>query len=203
MRQVGGAGLIQEQFGARRVYFGPVNFRSPAYRKLRGRFEAAPGLSKVIQRGERIGDWTVLHPAPEDQFPQADDNTVVLRGEFDGVRVLLLSDLGKPGQNLLMTREADLRADIVITGIPTQTEPVAEALLDAIQPRVLIVTDSEYPATARASRKLRQRLAERKFPVLFTLETGAVTLEIRRGQWELRPRHGATITSAEAMPTDR
>jgi beta-lactamase superfamily II metal-dependent hydrolase len=121
---------------------------------------------------------------------------VVLRGELEGVRVLLLSDLGKPGQNALMERGADLAADIVLSGVPTQSEPLAGALLDAAQPQLIIITDSEYPATQRASRRLRDRLEAREVPVLLTRETGAVTLSMRGGRWEVRTMSGMRIAGS-------
>src|ERR1051325_11748141 len=93
----------------------------------------------------------VLHSEASDNFPQADDKPVVLSGAFGRARVLLLSDLGRPGQEALIERTADLRADIVVTGLPVQTEALGDALLDAIQPRVIVVSDSEFPVSERAS----------------------------------------------------
>jgi beta-lactamase superfamily II metal-dependent hydrolase len=124
---------------------------------------------------------------------------VVLRAELEGVRVLLMSDLGKPGQNRLMERTADLRADIVVAGVPAQSEPLADALLDAIRPRLIIIADSEFPATQRASRKLSERLGRRDVPVFYTRETGAVTLWLRSGSWEARTMNGIRITDANPV----
>jgi competence protein ComEC len=190
IHHVGGARLLSELFASRKVLLSPVAFRSGAYREMLQHFERRPGRAMSVQRGSLIADWTVLHPAGADRFPQADDNTVVLRGELEGVRVLLLSDLGKPGQNALMERTTDLRADIVVAGVPTQTEPLADALLDVIQPKLIVITDSEFPATQRASRKVVERLNRRGVPVLYTRETGAVTFTLRRGQWEARTMSG-------------
>jgi beta-lactamase superfamily II metal-dependent hydrolase len=79
-----------------------------------------------------------------------------------------------------------LRADIVVSGIPQSTEPLADALIDLIQPRLIVITDAEYPATARASKKLRQRLARRNIPVLYTRETGAVTVRFQSHGWQIK-----------------
>ena len=128
---------------------------------------------------------------------------MVLLGELEGVRVLLLSDLGKPGQNALMQRHPDLRADIVLSGVPARTEPLAEALLDGIQPGLILITDSEYPATRRASRPLRERLAARNVPVLYTRETGCVTLTGRQGAWEARTTSGLRIRGQRSEVRDQ
>jgi beta-lactamase superfamily II metal-dependent hydrolase len=137
-----------------------------------------------------------LHPDDSDRFTQGDDNTVVLRGEIEGVRVLLLSDLGKRGQNAVINRSPDLRAEIVISGLPNQSEPLAEALLDALQPQLIVITDSEYPASQRASLRLRERLAARNVPVLYTRETGAITLVLAKGRWKARPMSGSEVSGA-------
>ncbi|HEY2952371.1 MAG TPA: hypothetical protein VGK40_07305, partial [Verrucomicrobiae bacterium] len=139
----------------------------------------------------------VLHPDDTDRFPQADDGALVLCADIHGTRILLLSDLGKPGQNALMKRNADVHAEIVVSGLPAQGEPLADALLDAIQPRVIIVTDSEYPATARAGHALRERLARRHIPVLYTSESGAVTIEVRARTWRLRGMRQREIRSTD------
>jgi len=61
-----------------------------------------------------------------------------------------------------------LRADIVIAGLPTEGEPLSDALLDAIQPKIIIIADSEFPATRRAPAALLERLAQRNIPVICT-----------------------------------
>jgi len=140
----------------------PVRFRSIAYRRMMERLGKAPELLGTICRDEVLGDWTVLHPAPSDRFPRADDGAVVLRASLHGTRLLLLSDLGRAGQNALLERTPDLRADIVVAGLPAIGEPLCEALIDAIQPRLIIISDSEFPASERASPKLRARLEQGK-----------------------------------------
>ena len=103
--------------------------------------------------------------------------------------------LGRAGQNALLERTTDLRADIVITGLPGQNEPLSEALLDAIQPRVMVVADSEFPAQERAAVKLKERLARRKTPVIYTRIAGAAAIEFRRTGWEVRAANGLRFRS--------
>ena len=111
-------------------------------------------------------------------------------------RVGHLKPLGKPGQNALMNRSPNLRVDIVISGLPNQTEPLAGALLDALQPQLIVITDSEYPASQRASPKLRARLAAREAPVLYTRETGAITLTLAKGRWIARAMSGREVSNS-------
>jgi beta-lactamase superfamily II metal-dependent hydrolase len=91
----------------------------------------------------------VLHPGPSDQFAQADDNAVVLRRDFYGHSVLLLPALGRDGQDALMHRHPDLRAEIVIAGLPARDEPLCEPLLDQLRPQLIVMADAKFPAHAR------------------------------------------------------
>jgi competence protein ComEC len=137
----------------------------------------------------------VLHPATDDHFPQADDNAIVLAGTIEGTRVLLVSDLGSLGQKALLERSPDLRADIVITGLPTRPEAVNNAFLEVVRPRLIIVVDSEYPVAERASPKLMARLASKSITVLYTRLTGSTTIEWHKDEWELRTTGGGSIRS--------
>jgi competence protein ComEC len=190
VRSCGGAERLDQLFGIGEIYTSPVHFRSAAYQKTIAGFESPPARRRIIQQGGTAGCWQVLHPGAADNFAQADDAALVLVGNFNGTRVLLLSDLGRKGQSALLSSTNNLRADVVIAGLPTAGEPLCDALLDAIQPRVIVVADSEFPATRRAGRELKARLGERNVPVIYTRTADAVTLVARIGGWELQTRDG-------------
>jgi len=195
VRHIGGAELVAEDFSVKQICASGVRTRSPAYRKALADFGQTPDKLKTISRNDRLDRWTVLHPEATDHFPRADDNAVVLLGTFDSTRILLLSDLGRLGQDTLLDRIPDLRADIVVTGLPAASEALSDALLDAIKPRVIIVTDSEFPARERASPKLCARLAQRTIPVIYTRSAGAATIELRPNRWEIRTMSGTSVSS--------
>jgi competence protein ComEC len=188
LHHVGGAGVLAENFKVKGVYASGLRFRSSAYRRLLSGFESKPGLVTRVNRGQNLSGWEVLHPAAEDRFSRADDGALVLRRTIRGTRVLLLSDLGRAGQEALMSRTADLRADIVVTGLPSSAsgEAICEALLEAIRPQLVIVGDSEYPVSERAGERLKKRLDGGKFRVIYTRSAGAVTVEFRDGKWDVR-----------------
>ena len=95
----------------------------------------------------------------------------------------------------MLARETNLAADIVIAGMPAAEEPLPDALLARINPKVIVLTDSLKPAAGRASRKLRERLGRRGVPVFCTSDLGAVTLQIRNGRWTLTDASGAGLAS--------
>jgi competence protein ComEC len=197
-RSCGGAKSLNELFGIGEIYTGPARFRSPAYREIIAEFEKQPGRHWMVNRGGTAGGWQVLHPGDADNFEHADDAALVLLGNFYGMRVLMLSDLGREGQNVLLSRTNDLRADVVIAGLPDKGEPLCEALLDAVRPKVIVIADAEHPATRRAGPQLRARLEQRGIPVIYTRTAGAVTILFRRGSWEWRTMDGQKNSSRTA-----
>ena len=196
LRHVGAAGQIAEGFRPQHIVVSPVRFRSSAYRKLVEQFEGVPDWLQRISSGAQFGSWTVLHPAEGNKFNRADDGALVVLGSFGGCRVLLLSDLGREGQDALLERSKELRADIVVTGLPTQGEPLNDALLDVIQPRLIVIADSEYPASERATPRLKERLAQRNVPVIYTRFAGAATIEFQASGWQARSMDGQRFVAA-------
>jgi competence protein ComEC len=157
-------------------------------------------LLKTLSRDDLVVDWTVLHPDSRDRFSKADDGAVVLRTDMKGTRILLLSDLGQGGQAALLKRTQDLRAEIVVAGLPAAEQPLCDALVEAIQPRLIIISDSEVPVSERANPKLRNRLARKQIPTIYTRDAGAVTFEFRKNRWKLRTISGIEIDSTESAP---
>jgi ComEC/Rec2-related protein len=195
-RHVGGAEGTAALFSPRQICVSAAKTRSPAYRRAVDQFRREPERFRLISRGDQLGAWTVLHPAREDSFSRADDNALVVRGEFDGIRVLLLSDLGPLGQEALLKREADPRADIVVAGLPSMGEPLGDELLQAIRPKLILVADSEVPASEKAGPRLTGRLARSRIPVLYTRQWGATTITINRKGWKAASMNGLRVEEA-------
>jgi ComEC/Rec2-related protein len=193
-QHIAGTELIFDQFDVRQLAVSPLRFRSPYYRRLIETHASLAPRVRQVARGDRLGPFRVLHPEEGDRVERADEGSLSLVGTLLGTRILLLSDLGQEGQKMLLNRGDDLRADIVICGLPSPGEPLTEALLDRIQPRLIIVGDSEYPATARASPNLRARLSRRPLPVLYTRDTGALSIDLTPGNWQVRDARGAVLS---------
>lgn len=193
LKHIGGLESIEENFSVQKILTSPVVSRSANYREIISELKSKPERWKTVGAGDQLGAWNVLHPQSSDQFPQADDKAIVLRGNFFGKSILLLSDLGRPGQNALLERANNLAADFVISGLPVQTEPLCNQLIEAIQPDLVIITDTEFPATERAARKLRERLAKQKSRVIYCRESGAVTFVFDERGCTVRTAHGARV----------
>jgi len=177
-KNCGGAEALDDYFGVRELWTSEVDFRSPVYKKTVASFEQPRDRHKVLHCGDTVDSWQVLWPNADSDFKRADDNALVLLGNFYGRKVLLLSDLSAAGQDKLLSGTNDLRADIVIAGLPNEGEPLSDALLDAVQPKLIVVADSEFPARRRANSKLRERLEQRNAPVVYTSDSGAVKIAL-------------------------
>lgn len=171
----------------------PIRSRSPAYRKALAAFEQVPGWLQLVGDGSMVGNWRVLHPAAGEDWTRADDAALVLAATICGQQVVLLADLGRSGQEALLQRHPDLKADVVITALPSSGEPVCDALLDQLQPELVIVADADFPASERAPERLRERLAKRSFPVLYTRVTGALTLRFTSRACVIRSVTGSKV----------
>jgi competence protein ComEC len=196
VQHIGGAEIVGALFDPTQVCISPLRFRSPAYRKTVQDFGQTPHRLRAVSRDGEVGLWTVLHPAADERFAQADDGALVLAATIRGTRVLLLSDLGRRGQETLLDRTASLRADIVVAGLPSASDPLCERLLDAIRPQVILITDSEFPAQARASSKLRARLAKRNVPVIYSRSTGAATITFQPERWLIETMNGPSLAGS-------
>ena len=184
LRSIGGASSLDGLFGIGELWTSDAKSRSGAYREIVAGFEKPPSRHKILNRGDSAGCWRVLHPGTGENFARTDDAALVLLGKFYDTRVLLLSDLGRNGQSALLAHTNDLRADVVIAGLPDAGEPLCDALLDAVQPKIIVIADSEYPATRRASSELKQRLSGRNVSVIYTRDSGAVKIVTQPSGWD-------------------
>ncbi len=192
-RNCGGAKLLDEIFGIGELWTSGVRFRSSNYRETVTAFEKS-SRHKIMSAGNSTGPWQVLFPMTN-ALAKADDQPLVLHGKFHGARILLLSDLSRPSQSELLNQGGDLRADIVVAGLPNAGEPLCDALIDSIQPRVIVIADSEYPATRRAPSALKERLDQKKIPVIYTRDSGAVKIIARKSSWNLSTMDGRKFFS--------
>src|SRR4029078_2132257 len=120
---------------AQRVFASPVPLRSTKYREALSTFEVTAQLSRRATNGPKLEFWNVLYPGTSDRFTRADDSSVVVAAAINGVRVLLLSQLSRIGQNALLRHHPELHADVVIAGLPQIGEPLASELVGAIHPK--------------------------------------------------------------------
>jgi len=182
MRRMGGARELAMECRPDQVFASAARSRSKVYTRQLKLFANESRL-RTVARGDKVGVWEVLHPEQYDKFARADDQAIVLFGTFSGIKVLLLSDLGPAGQAALLDRSPELRADLVVSGLCTKGEPLSDELLEQLKPKLIVVSDAEFPAAERARDDLRQRLKRAGCDVIYTSSSGAaVQVAIQGGK---------------------
>ncbi len=194
---VQGFGSLATEMGWPVMFVNSTKFNSPYHREMLEGLKSAGQSVIIAARGNTVAGWEVLHPPSGDRLPKADDNATVLAREVHSVRVLLLSDLGEAGQADLAESGLDLRSDIAVTSMPGVGEPLGQALLAAIDPKVIVISAGTYPYKEIPSVTLLERLAKRDVPVFNTLTDGGVEVKIRRtGEWQIKSMYGREVTSS-------
>jgi beta-lactamase superfamily II metal-dependent hydrolase len=159
-----------------------------------------------VAAGDRWGDAEVLHPPGNFRVTRADEGVMALRLHWPGCRILFLSDLNLAGQRALLDGASvdDLRADVVVAGLPDTGEPLIPDLLSAVQPRLVIVADDERPPQRRAPDVLLERLEAAAPVVLSTRQVGAIKVNTHRRGWVATDPHGGVLArgAPRAPPAD-
>ena len=196
VRNSGGAAALDQMFGISALWTSAVDFHSSRYRETIATFDGPAARHHILKRGDTVSNWTVLYPDADTAYSRADDDALVLRGNLNQTKILLLSDLSRAGQDrlLALAKPEELRADVVVSGLPAEGEPLCDELIAAIMPRVIVVADSELPAQRRASPRLRERLAEKNIPVFYTRDHGALKLVLEQNGWQLCAVDGTLMT---------
>jgi competence protein ComEC len=184
-RNCGGAEMLSTNWPVDELETASGKFHSMEYRVTLDALDKAVRRHNSWSAGTNAGCWRVIYPGDTTGFARAEDRPLVLMGHFSGTRILLLSDLSRASQSDLLSYTNDLHADIVIAGLPDEGEPLCNALIAAIQPKAIIIADSDFPADRRAPDALKERLAATGITVIYTREAGAVKIVTGNGNWRM------------------
>lgn len=178
LRHVEGLCVLRKEFTIGRVWTPPSPSPSRTLKAALAQLDPDRVVVKPVLGSDALAGWRVLHPGAEDRFPQADDRSVVLFKRIDGIRILMLSDLGRRGQRAFLERNPGLKAEVVIAGMPSGAEPLAADLLAQLSPRIVVLSAGEFPVAQRPQAILLARLHWAGAEVFSTLEDGAVMMEL-------------------------
>ena len=166
--------------------------RSVVHRRLRQEFERRrlqsinPGRreSLTLSRNVSVQIFRALTDSPK---TRADDQTLVVQVTVaPTTRVLFTSDIGYESEMALVQSGADLRSNILIKGQHHSGESGCDALLDVVQPQLIVATSREFPAHERVSDEWARHVQGRGIKLFRQDDTGAVELRFARDYWEAR-----------------
>lgn len=147
---------------------------------------------RVTWRAARVGapveidgvTLTVLSPDSAEiaNAPDANAASVVVMAEYRGVRVLLTGDAERDVEGRLVKRlGAGLRADVLKVGHHGSSTSTTPQLLDAVQPRVALVSVGAGNRYGHPSPDVLRGLQARGTHVLRTDDAGSVVISIDGG----------------------
>ncbi|HMO65899.1 MAG TPA: hypothetical protein PKE47_11885, partial [Verrucomicrobiota bacterium] len=192
IRHVGGADVVLRRFPPAEIVVPAPEFRSPAWRAALAAAEARGGPARWGAAGDAAGAWRVRHPPAVPRAARADDASLVLTGEVDGLRLALVADLSRAGEEVWLAAGAVPPADVLVTGV-AEGRALSPALLRALHPRLIVVADAAQPATARAPAEARADFAAAGAPVIFLSDAGAVRLRWRGGTLHVEDARGRGV----------
>jgi len=129
----------------------------------------------------------VLFPPHGFAGATADDQALVIRLIIaQGTSVLFMSDNGGETERALLSNGSDLRSDIVVKGQYHSGISGSAPFLDAVRPRLIIATSTEFPEHERISEQWAEQLRARGIKLFRQDETGAVQLTFSGNEWNAR-----------------
>ncbi len=138
---------------------------------------------RVLWAGERaaLGRWrlTALHPEPGERHGEENDHSLVLLAEAEGTRVLLTGDVEEWAEHRLVSEWGErLRADILKVAHHGSRTSSGAAFLDAVHPRLALISAGPNNPYHHPSSTVLERLAERHIPTLRTDRHGMIRVRI-------------------------
>jgi competence protein ComEC len=129
----------------------------------------------------------VLFPPRGFAGATADDQALVIRLLIQPETfVLFMSDAGAESERALLSNGPDVHSDILVKGQHHSGISGSAPFLDAVLPRLIIATSSEFPEHERISEEWAEQLRARGIKLFRQDETGAVELNFSGNEWSAR-----------------
>ena len=129
----------------------------------------------------------VLFPPRDFAGATADDQAFVIRLSIaPDTFVLFMSDSGAETERALLNSGSDLQSQILVKGQHNTGVSSSAAFLDAVRPRLIIATSTQFPERERINDEWAEQLRARGIKLFRQDETGAVELEFFGKEWNAR-----------------
>ncbi len=192
---IGGATELLQDYPRVRVVDNPAPDRSVVHRRLSRAFsklnDRRPKPVRLVAGDNfplsRNVTAHVLFPPSGFAGATADDQALVIRLSIaPDTFVLFMSDSGERTEHALLSSGSDLQSQILVKGQPSTGDSGSAAFLDAVRPRLIIATSTQFPERERISDQWAEQLRARGIKLFREDETGAVELEFSGNDWSAR-----------------
>jgi competence protein ComEC len=188
---VGGVPAIVSNLRVGEIWLGAPAWHRPGYRELRARArDHHVPVKRIRARNEmQLGQarFRVLSGGTAGEYAGgSNDESIVLRVRYGKAVVLLMGDAGEAVERRLIHSGESLRADVLKVGHHGSLSATLPAFLEAVGPRVAIVSTGGSGLFRLPSPRTLQRLSARSIATLRTDRDGAVTVSLdRNGRMEI------------------
>lgn len=129
----------------------------------------------------------VLFPPRDFAGATADDQALAIRLLIaPHTFVLFMSDSGTETERALLSNGSDLQSQILVKGQHNTGVSGSGAFLDAVRPRLIIATSTQFPERERINDEWAEQVRARGIKLFRQDETGAVELEFFGNEWSAR-----------------
>lgn len=108
----------------------------------------------------------------------ADERVAVFRLHWRGWKLLLTSDAGMGTERRLLDAGADVAADVILAGRHRGDLTLCDPFLDAVNPQVIIASNSPFPIAERLPPDTLDYWQSRGIQVLDQGRSGGVTMRV-------------------------
>ena len=194
-QHIGGVTQLLSDFPRVRVIDNPAPDRSLIHRRL---IRMMSELEGRALKPDKLAAGANFHLSPDTVahvwFPPrgfagatANDQALVIRIVIaSGTSVLFTSDNGAETERSLLSNASDLQSDIVVKGQHHSGISGSAPFLDAVRPRLIIASSSNFPDYERISEQWTEELRVRGIKLFRQDETGAVELNFSGHEWRAR-----------------
>ena len=187
----GGLALALPHYGPRQLLLPVEQAASPAFRELvQGAAESGcrVHLGKAGRRYP-LGDGAeleVLRVADREHGSRADDRCMVMRLHWRGWRILITGDAGFDTEKEMLESGVDLSCDLWVMGRHRSDYSGIMEFVQAVDPAVIVAAEDRYPLSERVPERWAEAVKGAGIVLWRQSETGAVMMEFRDGELELR-----------------
>jgi len=182
---IGGLFTVIEELEVKSIWEGDPEWalsHRAAYRALHERAAMAGVALRVLRSGDSFSwggvQFEVL-AASQPGFERSNNRSVVLRITYGKRSLLLTGDAERALEAALVRTGADLRADVLKVAHHGSRSSSTDRFLDAVRPRLAIISARRAPSRPLPSARVLHRLRERGIEYLRTDHNGTVTVRIR------------------------
>ncbi|MFF3024350.1 DNA internalization-related competence protein ComEC/Rec2 [Gottfriedia sp. NPDC057948] len=125
--------------------------------------------------------FQVISPI-KDYVGEENQGSIVLKAYIGGKNWMFSGDLDENGENRLISKYPDLKADVLKIGHHGSKTSTSESFIKAVMPKIGIISVGEKNRYGHPTKEVLDRLKKYNVKTLRTDELGAITYEFKKGQ---------------------